>query len=101
MRKWLIAIILGSALILGACGGDSNEEAEAAPGETIYKKNCASCHGQNIDGGAGPSLVSIGSKYTTDEIIDIIENSKGNMQPQKQVAEEDRVILAEWIVNEQ
>ncbi len=99
MRKWLVALILGSVMILGACGGDSQDELTQE--EKIYKKNCAACHGQNLDGGAGPSLEGIGSKYNVDEIIDIIENGTGDMRPQKQVAEDDRVILAEWLVNGQ
>src|SRR5690625_3745067 len=99
MKKWLVAILFGSALVLGACGGGGSsndgggEETSAAEG--VYKKNCASCHGQDLSGGAGPDLTQIGSKYSADEIADIIENGKGAMQPQKQVNDEDRAMLSE------
>jgi|SRR5690625_516487 len=97
MKKWLVAVLVGSALVLGACGGS---DGEATPDE-IYKKNCASCHGQDLSGGAGPDLATIGSKYSAQEIEDIIENGIGNMPAQKKVAEDDRTTLAQWLSDKQ
>src|SRR5690625_6612645 len=103
MKKWLVAILFGSALVLGACGGggssDGDGGGETSAAEAVYKKNCASCHGQDLSGGAGDDLTSIGSKYSADEIADIIEHGTGNMQPQKQVSDDDRKILSEWLAD--
>lgn len=120
MKKWLFAILLGSALVLGACGGDNddnnnnngndnnqqeengnnNEEngnsEDTAAAESVYKNNCASCHGDDLDGISGPSLEAVGSEYDADEIADIIENGKGGMPPQD-VADDDRVEISEWL----
>ncbi|HLQ72710.1 MAG TPA: cytochrome c [Bacillota bacterium] len=107
MKKWLVATLLGSALVLGACGGsdddagdsgDSGEDAttETAAAEEIYKKSCASCHGSDLEGGAGPGLENVGSDHSADEIADIIDNGTGSM-PAQNLSEEDRDELADWL----
>src|SRR5690625_7037421 len=85
MKKWLFATLLGSALVLGACGGgnddgnnnngnnnnnqeenngevdnnnneannnengNNNETTDTAAAEELFKNNCASCHGDDLD----------------------------------------------------
>ena len=110
MKKWLMAVLLGSVLVLGACGGgddnanddgaannDAGGDTTASAGEDIYKANCAACHGQDLSGGAGPALDQAGSKFSADDIVDIIQNGVGSMQPQKQVSEDDAKTLADWL----
>ncbi|WP_217588540.1 cytochrome c551 [Lentibacillus saliphilus] len=101
MKKWLIALLLGIVLTLGACGGgnDNSSGGEVSEADSIYKSNCASCHGGDLGGGMGPDLTSIGSKYSKDDIIDIIQNGKGSMQPIKGVTDEEADTLASWLAN--
>ncbi|MUK89079.1 c-type cytochrome [Ornithinibacillus sp. L9] len=106
MKKWLFAVLIGSALVLGACGGgdddatdtngDGGETTETAAGQEIYEANCAACHGADLSGGAGPNLSAVGSKYSADEIVDIIHNGIGNMQAQN-VDNDDAEVLANWL----
>lgn len=96
MKKWLFAVLVGSALVLGACGG-SDDGGETSPAETVYKKNCASCHGQDLEGGMGPGLATIGSDYSAEEIDEIIREGKGDMPAQPKVDDDDREMLAEWL----
>jgi len=112
MKKWLMAVLFGSALVLGACGGggdatddsgdagDDGDDVEASAGEEAYQDSCASCHGGNLEGGAGPELEDVGSEFSEDEIEDIIENGIGSMPPQDQVSDEDRTAIAEWLVEQ-
>ncbi|MBU5267195.1 cytochrome c551 [Virgibacillus proomii] len=118
MKKWLLAMLFGSALVLGACGGgddddaskepadkgDANTEESAEKGgavdtaaaEEVYENNCASCHGADLSGANGPDLTKVGSKLSSDEIADIIENGQGSMPPG--MAEGDDVqLLASWL----
>lgn len=120
MKKWLLTILFGTALVLGACGGgdeggngdtsdngdtgteesaDDNGGETAAAGEEIFQNNCAQCHGQDLSGGMGPDLTSVGADHSADEIVDIIHNGKGDMPPQKQVSDEDAQTLASWLAD--
>jgi cytochrome c551 len=124
MKKWLLAIIFGTVLTLAACGGASNDDnaeeppaddnateeqgdtasegtVDTAAGEEVYANNCAMCHGADLSGGAGPELTNVGSKYSADEIKDIVQNGKGQMQPQKQVTGDDLDNLANWLAEKQ
>src|SRR5690625_5469137 len=81
MKKWLFTILFGATLVLGACGGggddtdtfdngeDGGDTAEtASAGEDAYQDSCASCHGGDLEGGAGPELAGVGADYSVDEI---------------------------------
>src|SRR5690625_3229449 len=107
MKKWLMVVLLGSIIVLGACGGggDSDNDNETGDGgntddvaaaEEIYKKNCSSCHGADLAGGAGPELDKIGSEMSADEILDVIENGKGSMPPGL-ISGDDATAVADWL----
>ncbi|WP_077328058.1 cytochrome c551 [Virgibacillus siamensis] len=110
MKKLLCTMLFGTALVLGACGGGGDDGASdgssdngggstdtAASGEEIFQNNCASCHGSDLSGGMGPDLTKVGSRYSADEIANIIKNGRGQMPPQKQVSKEDRQAVASWL----
>lgn len=116
MKKWLFTILFGSALVLGACGGDdgaSDDTADkgssdtdtaeegatdnASAGEDIFKSNCSSCHGADLSGGVGPNLTKVGSDHSADDIKEIVQNGKGQMPAQKQVTGDDLDTLANWL----
>lgn len=108
MKKWLMAVMFGAVLVLGACGGGddgaSEEPAEETGGETadageaedIYKNSCASCHGGDLEGGAGPDLTSVGSDLSQEEIETVIEEGQGSM-PAGLVSGDDLTTLAGWL----
>lgn len=93
MKKKLGTILLGASLVMGlaACGGGSDSsdgggtDTASAGGQKIYDQKCSSCHGGDLKGGMGPDLTKVGSKYSKDEILDIINNGKtgdkGTMPP--------------------
>lgn len=104
MKKWM-SMVIGLVLILGlaACGGGNenggnessmNEEStnnssdktsepsgefDAEGARATYEANCLSCHGENLQGKVGPGLTAVGSTYSKDEILNIIQNGKGQM----------------------
>jgi mono/diheme cytochrome c family protein len=43
-------------------------------GDKLYAANCASCHGANGQGGAGPSLHGIAGRMTEEQTVGFIEN---------------------------
>lgn len=108
MKKKLLALLFGSALILSACGGgeeaadpgngggDTGGDASHAQAEKLYKASCSSCHGGNLEGRVGPDLTEVGSRYTKEEIEDIIVNGKGQMSGGFLKGEEAAAV-AEWL----
>ncbi|WP_042142673.1 cytochrome c551 [Paucisalibacillus sp. EB02] len=113
MKKWLLAILFGIALVLGACGGDDNGddngatsdsgqesgETTTASAEDIYETNCASCHGADLSGGAGSNLTAIGADYSVDELKDIIANGKDGGMPafSGRLSDDEIQTLADWL----
>ncbi|WP_453993534.1 cytochrome c551 [Bacillus nitroreducens] len=110
MKRKLFGFLLGTSLVfaLAACGGDDNTGdapagddgdnggAAVANAEEIYQQNCAACHGQDLSGGAGPDLTKIGSKFSSDEIADIIEHGQGAMRPGI-IEGEEKDAVASWL----
>lgn len=108
MRKWLMAVIFGTVLVLGACGGgddggsndepadNGDETAEAPEAEVIYKDNCATCHGNDLSGETGPDLTEVGNRLSQDQIEEVIEDGKGAM-PSGLVGGQDLPTLAKWL----
>jgi mono/diheme cytochrome c family protein len=95
-RSWLsfplaLAVVLGSAASLAACGGGSTAapvvvvlpEVTMPPGQMVYAHSCAKCHGQNREGkaGDGPKLDSVRIASLGDQTLRItITTGKGKMQ---------------------
>ncbi|MRG84763.1 cytochrome c551 [Salinibacillus xinjiangensis] len=84
----------------GGAGEDTGEEGDGAvdtaAAEEIFQNNCSMCHGADLTGGAGPDLTAVGSRYSKDEIVNIIQNGKGNMQAIN-ISEEDANTVASWL----
>lgn len=108
MKKKLLAVFLGATLVLGACGGGNKtkengagEQVSADPGEKVYQANCASCHGDNLQGRGGPALDKVGSKFSEEEIHDIIVNGiPGTSMPGGLVKDEsEQNALAKWLAS--
>jgi cytochrome c551 len=106
MKKKLLTLAMGTALVMGlaACGGGSDtskkgtDTASAGDAQSIVAKNCASCHGDQLQGVVGPSLQKIGSKYSKAQILDIIKNGKGGgKMPQGLITGDDADKVATWL----
>lgn len=81
----------------GTADSGDGETVDTAAAEKVYQNNCASCHGGELGGGMGPALTEVGTKYSADEIVDIIKNGKGGMPAQGQVSDDDAQLVASWL----
>jgi cytochrome c550 len=79
-----------------AHGGETEEAGEATTPEDLYAANCLSCHGDQLQGGFGPALANIGSKYDAAHIQGVITNGQGAM-PAIAIDAEKTKALAEWL----
>ena len=80
-------LIVGFALAVAACAPDPSD---ASTGAEVYQASCASCHGANGQGAAGPALDSgeLVAKYTDAELADTIRNGVLTMAPVKGLTDE-------------
>lgn len=77
------------------------------PAAEIYTRaTCIQCHGTDLRGGAGgaiPSLIGIGDKYTEEELTKIVHDGIGGMAPQydenirKGLSEDEIDALIVWL----
>lgn len=107
MKKRLMALLFGSALVLSACGGAEEPADEASEGgstttetagsaEEIVQQSCIGCHGRELEGGSGPNLQEVGAKYSEEEIKSIIINGQGAM-PKGLLEDADAEVVAAWL----
>jgi len=104
MKKRLLSVLMGTVLVMGlaACGGGSDTSkdkgGDQAGAEKIASQKCTSCHGNNLEGSVGPSLQKIGSKYSKDQILNIIKKGKNNgKMPAGLISGDDAEKVAEWL----
>ncbi len=100
MKKKLLMFVMGTSLVMGlaACGGGDDSKDTATSGEQkIYDQKCSGCHGDKLQGAMGPELKKIGSKYSKDEILDIIKNGKPGGMPANVVEGDDADKIADWL----
>lgn len=107
MKKKLFALVMGTSLILAACGGNDDNAGEEAnsggattadgsPAAKTYQNKCLSCHGENLEGGVGPKLSDVGSRLSKEDIENVIANGKGQM-PAGILQGEEASQVAAWL----
>lgn len=97
---FLIALV-GSIIFPPKQGGEAAGGA-GAPTTTIdaaavFKQNCASCHGQNLEGAVGPNLTKVGAKLTVDDITKIIKDGGATMPGGLLKKQPEIQAVAKWL----
>lgn len=103
MKKSMLALLFGSALVLAACGGDDGESGSStqSEGEKLTMQSCATCHGGNLQGtGNTPDLNKVGARLTEEEILNIIVNGKNKGMPDGLLKGEDAEKAAAWLAEQ-
>lgn len=79
-------------------GGNDGNNATAgddtlvAHGEQVVRQTCISCHGNDLQGGSGPSLYGVSEDYSEEELHDILVNGIGSMPGGLAAGDEDAVV---------
>ncbi|MGM9923413.1 MAG: cytochrome c551 [Bacillus sp. (in: firmicutes)] len=114
MNKKLLALFLGTSLVLAACGGDQADDKPAGQGDSgeetttadagqemeLYKNNCAGCHGGNLEGAMGPALDKVGASMSKEDIERVILEGKGAM-PKGVIKGDDATKVAAWLAEKE
>ncbi|MCR8632563.1 cytochrome c [Paenibacillus sp. N5-1-1-5] len=70
----------------------------AAKAEPLFKDNCMACHGDQLQGGAGPNISKVGERRTKEELIAKIQNGGKVMPSFKDAIKPEEVeALAAWL----
>jgi cytochrome c551 len=91
---------------VSACGGNDNAgnndnssgSVDATAANQIFQKNCASCHGNNLQGNIGPNLQKVGSKMSKSDILNQIKKGGGGMPPNV-ISGKDADVVATWLAS--
>ncbi|MGA9289504.1 MAG: cytochrome c [Anaerobacillus sp.] len=78
-------------------GGEEGGDSAGGEADKIFAQNCASCHGDNLEGAVGPSLKAVGGKYSKDEILGIIKNGKSGGMPAGVIQGKEAEMVATWL----
>ncbi|WP_312115142.1 c-type cytochrome [Brevibacillus reuszeri] len=100
---WLVLIL--SLAVISACSNsentDSVQNASAQADEvaaSLYKKHCLSCHAADFSGLVGPSLKQVGTKFTEEQIIAVMnDGAKGMPSFTKMLSKEEMEAVAGWL----
>jgi quinoprotein glucose dehydrogenase len=72
----------------------------ALDGAALYKTYCASCHGENKEGGHYvPDLKNVAKKYAFIEASGIVKKGKGMMPAMSQLSDEQTLAVVSYIMN--
>ncbi|GIO23114.1 cytochrome c [Oceanobacillus sp. J11TS1] len=83
-------------------GEEGGESTTADAAEQIFQTNCSSCHGADLSGANGPDLTEVGSRYSQEEITEIVQNGTDGGMPQfPQIQGEDLEALTKWLSEHQ
>jgi cytochrome c551 len=64
----------------------------------LFKQNCITCHGVELQGGFGPNLQKVGSLLTKEQITKQIHDGGGDMPPfGTRLKTEEIQIIAAWL----
>lgn len=71
---------------------------DAAKAEATVKASCITCHGDQLQGGVGPSLQNEGGQHDAEEIYSIVTKGRGQMPSFKEkLAPEEIANVALWL----
>ncbi|BFH65849.1 MULTISPECIES: c-type cytochrome [Paenibacillus] len=116
MQKWImsglitIACVFAIVLIFTLPGKEEVAEQNKPPAmpevtmdaaaaeATLKAQGCISCHGDQLQGGAGPNLQKIGSQLSAEEIYKIITKGQGGMPSFKDKLKSEEIAnVAQWL----
>jgi len=70
---------------------------DSTPGRIVYQYNCSKCHGDNREGGIGPSLLHVSKKISDEKIMKIILHGGKKMRPVKGLKENEVNSVIEYL----
>jgi mono/diheme cytochrome c family protein len=102
-----LTALLASAALAAGCGGGSSGGSStptggggSADGAQIFAENCATCHGDQGQGGVGPNLQTSSKAGDEHAVIEQVKNGGGGMPPfDDKLSDQEIQAVADYVVN--
>lgn len=94
-RLWIVIAL--SLFVIAGCSSNTANAKRPADGEGLYKFSCLSCHGENLEGAAGPPVINLGSKYSEGELLKLL-NDGVSMMPGGQLSDGEAKTVTKWLL---
>jgi cytochrome c551 len=94
-QLWIISAL--SLLLLAGCSSETANAKRPTDGEGLYKLSCLSCHGENLEGLAGPPVTNMKAKYSEEEMLKLLNDGSG-MMPGGLLSEEEAKTVSQWLL---
>lgn len=95
--------ILTTGLIIACSSVGSDETAAFIEDDLppVYKQNCLSCHGNQLQGRVGPNIQTVGSRLSEEEISRIVTDGQGGMPSfGNRLEEEEITSITRWLMEQ-
>jgi cytochrome c551 len=94
-QLWIIFAL--SLLLLAGCSSNIADAKRPTNGEGLYKLSCLSCHGENLEGAAGPPVMNMKAKYSEENMLKLLNDGVG-MMPGELLSEEEAKTVTKWLL---
>jgi len=75
-------------------------ETNLQAGQRLYTNTCMRCHGSNMEGSGNiPALLNLNTKYTEQQVIDIITTGRRMMPALSQLSESEKTAIASFVMD--
>jgi cytochrome c551 len=93
---WIVFAL--SLLLLAGCSSNTANAKKPTDGEGLYKTSCLSCHGENLEGLAGPPVTNMKAKYSEEDMLQLLNKGAG-MMPGGLLSEEESKAVTKWLLS--
>lgn len=102
LYKWIGVVVLSGFFLSGCATVVQSDTAQYPLAVSVYELGCNTCHGENLQGGIGPSLQHVGSQLTVPQIVQQIRVGGGPMPayaaPHDAILTEKQIVaVAQWL----
>ncbi|MFP7297164.1 c-type cytochrome [Neobacillus niacini] len=94
-QRWIIFAL--SLLLLAGCSSNTADAKRPTDGEGLYKMSCLSCHGENLEGAAGPPVMNMIAKYAEEDLLKLLNDGAG-MMPGGLLSEAEAKSVTKWLI---
>jgi cytochrome c551 len=94
-QLWIVFAL--ALLFLAGCSSNTATAKRPTDGEGLYKFGCLSCHGENLEGAAGPPVINMKAKYSEEDMLKLLNDGVG-MMPGGLLSEEESKKVTKWLL---